>query len=346
MSKKIILYIFLAFLLLFALVMISSTLGVAKTPLSHCFRIMGSQIPGLKQYINTEMVLPSHQVILLQIRLPRIILAALIGLSLSVVGAVYQGLFNNPMADPYILGVSSGAAFGATLIIVTGIQLTFLKMSALTLAAFAGSVLTTYVVYMAARIKNTLPPITLILAGIAVKFFLDAIISFIMVLNQNLIEKIIMWMMGSVSTASWKQVMFLFCVACPIVLILFFFSQELNIILTGDEAARSLGVDTNRIKKRLIILSSLLIAAAVSVSGIIGFIGLVIPHAVKIILQKNDFRFIIPIAALFGSCFMIFSDTIARLIMAPAEIPVGIITAMFGSPYFLFLLYQYKKKAS
>lgn len=286
----------------------------------------------------------NHIDIVLNLRLPRIILAALIGMGLSMVGAAFQAIFKNPMADPYVLGVSSGAAVGATTAIVLGLNTVFLGIGIITISAFIGSLITTFVVYNIARIGNKIPTVTLLLSGVAVSFFLSSIISLLMVFNRDDLAKIIFWTMGSVSTATWQQVITLmpFITICFILMIAY--SKDLNIMLMGDETAKSLGVEVEKVKRLILILSSIVIAVCVSVSGVIGFVGLIIPHIVRMIFGSNH-KVLIPFSLIFGALFMIIADTFSRTLAAPAEIPIGAITSLIGAPYFIYLLMKLKKKA-
>jgi len=270
-------------------------------------------------------------------------LAGLVGVNLSLVGSVYQGIFKNPMADPYVLGVSSGSALGAAIAIVFGINTMFFGISGVAFSAFVLAIITTFSVYNIARVGNKASTVNLLLAGVAISFFLSSLISILMIFNRNEIDKIIFWTMGSLTAASWKQVIFLFYITIPLASLIMFFSRDINIILLGDDSAKNLGVDVEILKKIMLIVSSFLVASSVSVSGVIGFVGLIIPHSIKI-LTGSDNRVLIPFSALVGGCFMIISDTLARTLLSPIEIPVGVITSFFGAPYFIYLLYKNKKK--
>lgn len=320
----------------------SIAFGAADITLPEVIKISISKLPIIGARINLQGIESSHIAIILNIRLPRIILAGLVGMGLAVVGAVYQGIFKNPMADPFVLGISSGSSLGAALSIVFGFNLIG-GIGSTAITAFTFGLLTTYFVYNIARVGNRAAISNLLLAGMAVSFFTNAILSLIMVLNHNQVEKIIFWTMGSFAIASWKQVWLIAFVTIPLIIIIFLFSREINVITTGDNMALSLGVNVEKIKKLVFILASLIIATGVSVCGIIGFIGLIIPHGVKI-LSGSDYKKLIPYSAAVGAGFMILSDTLARTIIAPIELPVGAITAVFGTPYFIFLLYKNKRK--
>lgn len=330
-------------LILLILVIISSTLGIANITFFQTMKILASKLPFIGKYINTESISNTHALIILNIRLPRIVLAALIGAGLSIVGTVFQALFKNPMADPYVLGISSGSALGASIAITIGFQVTMLGVGGITLFAFIGAILTTIIVYNIAKVGTKLPTNTLLLAGVSMSFLLSSLISLIMIFNREQVDQIVFWTMGSLSSANWKQVFSLLPFIFISTILILSYSKDLNVILTGDETASSLGIEVERVKKILIIISSIIIAACVSVSGIIGFVGLIIPHMIRMLVGP-DHRVLLPFSALGGAIFMIISDTLARTLVPPAEIPVGAITSIFGAPYFIYLLIRNKKK--
>lgn len=329
---------------LFGLVIFSATMGVANISLMKALRIMLCKIPFAGRLIPTNDIEPAQMMIVLNLRLPRIILSVLVGAGLSTVGAALQGMFKNPMADPYVLGISSGASLGATIAIVTGLEYTFLGIGITTLFAFIGSLLTIICIYKVSRVGNSVPTTVLLLTGTAFSFMLSSVVSVIMIFNRSQVEKIVFWVMGSVSAASWSEI----AVVSPVIFLgivaINAFSRDLNIMLTGEETAKSLGVEVEKVKKYLILVCSILIAACVSVSGIIGFVGLIIPHTVRLIVGA-DHRGVLPFSVIGGAVFMVVCDTIARKAVPPSEIPVGAITSILGTPYFIYLLYKNKKKA-
>ena len=293
--------------------------------------------------IDMKGIKATSVIILLQLRLPRIILACLVGAALSVVGAAFQGIFKNPMADPFVLGVSSGAALGASITMVFLKEIEFLGLSVIAFNAFLGAITTTFLVYNIAKVGRKVPTATLLLAGISLNYLLSSIISLIMIFNRQEIERIIMWTMGSFSTGSWKEVFLLLIIVIPSIILITMFARDLNVMLLGEENARSLGVNVEGLKKYILIISTIMIAAVVSVSGIIGFVGLIIPHGVRMFTGPDN-RVVIPFSAITGAIFLIICDTLARSLVPPSEIPVGIITSIFGVPFFIYLLYKTKKK--
>ncbi|MBU3092919.1 iron chelate uptake ABC transporter family permease subunit [Clostridium sp. CM028] len=331
------------FLLLIVMI-VATNFGVADISLKQTALIIISKIPILNNSVSLDGINPTSAIILVKLRLPRIILSCLVGAALSVVGTSFQGIFKNPMADPFILGVSSGAALGATITMVFLNEINFLGMSMVAFNAFVGAIITTFLVYNIARVGTKVPVTTLLLSGVAINYLLSSIISLMMTFNRDNIEKIVMWTMGSFSTAGYHEVILLFIIVVPSILFIFTFSRDLNIMVLGEESARSLGVDVNGLKKYILLISTLMVAAVVSVSGIIGFVGLIVPHSIRMIFGPDN-RVVIPFSALGGAIFLIICDTLARAVVPPSEIPVGIITSIFGVPFFIYLLYRTKKKA-
>ncbi|MDF2531538.1 MAG: ABC-type Fe3+-siderophore transport system, permease component [Clostridia bacterium] len=278
-----------------------------------------------------------HSTILLQIRLPRVLLCLVIGAGLAAVGTVMQGIFKNPLVDSYTLGMSSGAALGAVISIVTGISFSIGAVSTTGVFAFIGAVSTLFLVYNLAKRKNAMSVNSLLLAGVAVSYFLSAIISFLMLLNQDNLQHIVFWTMGSLSLTSWSKVVISYIIIIPGILALLFYARELNILTMGDESAQYLGIDVEKLKRVLLVICCIIVGAVVSVSGTIGFLGLVAPHIIRLI-AGSDNKKVIPYSALLGAVLLIASDTVGRTIIQPVEIPVGVMTSIMGGPFFIFLL--------
>jgi iron complex transport system permease protein len=280
----------------------------------------------------------TSRTIILNLRLPRVVESAVVGMGLSVVGAFFQGLLRNPMADPYVLGISSGAAFGATIAIILG-----LGIFGLSFMAFITSLMTVFFVYTISKTGTRVSMTTMLLAGIAISAFMSAIISLMMLLNHDEFSRIVFWTMGGFSLINWNGVVF----STPVILIgsfvMYVFSRDVNAILTGEEVAEHLGVNTELVKKVILVTGSLVTATAVSVGGIIGFVGLVVPHISRLIVGPDN-RILVPFSAISGAIFLTFADLLARVILKPMEIPIGIITAAFGGPFFLYLLIKSKQK--
>jgi iron complex transport system permease protein len=282
--------------------------------------------------------------IVIHVRLARIALALAVGGSLALAGAVYQGVLLNPLADPFTLGVSTGAAFGASLAIIVGIGgISFLGVSALPVAAFAGALMALYLVYLLGRMDGRIHVTTLVLAGIIVSTFLSACISLIKSLNEDSVSTIVFWIMGSLSGKSWAHVLL---VLPYLVLgggVILWYMRELDLLSLGDIQAQHLGVNVQRMRFFLLLASSLVTAAAVAVSGVIGFVGLVVPHLVRLAIGPQHRR-LLPAVLLLGGLLVLISDTIARSLLATGEeLPVGVVTAILGGPFFCYLLLHRKK---
>lgn len=316
-------------------------IGITEIPFAEANRILFKSLFHIT--LGNAPVDPGQMAIIWNIRLPRIILCFIVGGALAVCGAAYQGIFKNPMADPFILGVSSGAALGAAIGIVLGFEATLLGLGGKTLLAFAGAILTIFLVYAISRVGRRVPISNLLLSGIAVSQTLSAFMSIIMIFNINDMQQIMFWTMGSFNGKGWAQVK----IVLPFIVIgtLFLLTtvRELDIMLLGEDTAMQLGVDTEKLKRRVLIASSVIVGAAVSVTGIIGFVGLVVPHVVRIISGPKH-RVLIPFSMVFGGAFLVFCDTLARSLLSQ-EMPVGVITAAFGGPFFIFLLRRQRKGA-
>ena len=278
---------------------------------------------------------PSEKTIIFSIRFPRIIFAGIVGASLSTAGVVFQALLRNPLADPYILGISGGSAVGAITGIIIGASIVPFGISGL---AFLGAILTVILVFGIAKTGRELQSNTLLLAGVIVNAFFAAVIMFLISTSRNAdLHNIMFWLMGDLSLATRGEIILtgLFLIAGFITI--YVYSRSLNLIVTGEETAMQLGVNVERTKKILFLAASLVTGVAVSVSGIIGFVGLIIPHIMRMLLG-SDHRLLLPASFLFGASFLAVADTIARTITAPSELPVGVITALCGAPYFIYLL--------
>jgi iron complex transport system permease protein len=279
--------------------------------------------------------LSTEKTILFSIRLPRIIFAGIVGASLSAAGVVFQGLLRNPLADPYILGISSGSAVGAIIAIIVGASVIPLGIPGL---AVTGALLTIILVYGIAKTKKELHSTTLLLAGVIVNAFFSAVIMFLIsVSSHKELRSSIFWLMGDLSLAEWNEIILTGIFLLAGLIFMYMYARHLNLIVSGEDTATQLGVNVERTKKILLLAASLVTGVAVSVSGTIGFVGLIIPHMMRMLLG-SDHRLLLPSSALFGGSFLVVADTLARTITAPAELPVGVITAMCGAPYFIYLL--------
>jgi iron complex transport system permease protein len=282
--------------------------------------------------------------LVLDLRLPRVLLAALVGMCLAGAGCLYQALFRNPLADPYILGVSAGAGLGATLALVAGTALGVGTYVAVPGAAFVGALLAISVVVGVSSRRGRVEMLSLLLAGVAVSYTLAAVTSFVMVVSRQTMQQVVFWMMGGLQGASWGYVAVVAVMLVVGLILPMLYSRELNVMLLGDERASQLGVDVERFKLLVLATASLLVAAAVSVSGLIGFVGLMTPHMARLVLGPEHRR-LLPASILAGGIVLVLADLTARVVLAPVEVPVGIVTALLGGPFFVWLLVRGERRA-
>lgn len=323
----------LSFLLAFSLVLAAGQ-GAAAIPWGKVVEIIWGALQGKNP------PLPGWEAaagIILKLRLPRVFLAALVGASLGVAGGILQALFRNPLADPYVTGVSSGASLGAAVALVFSLDFTLGGISTLPLLALLGALAALSLVYGLAQVGGSLPVVVLLLAGVVVGSCFSAAVSLLTYFAGERLHGVVFWLLGSLGGANWDQVFLIL----PYFSLGFFVSlygaREMNALLFGEETALHLGVEVERTKKILLVTASLLTAAAVAVSGLIGFVGLISPHVVRLLVGP-DHRFLIPGAAVFGATLLVLADTLARTLLAPTELPVGLITTLLGGPFFLYLL--------
>jgi iron complex transport system permease protein len=327
--------------LLAVVTLASAAVGPVAVPPATVAKTMLNALPGLAFSVPEP-----HRVIVSSIRLPRIALAAVVGLALASAGVVMQGFFRNPMADPSIIGVSSGAAVGAVGAIVAPavvaapvaavVPVALPPELAVQTAAFVGALVTAFGVYLLATEGGHTPVATLLLAGVAVQTFLGAVISFLLLQSGESLRRVVYWLMGSLANATWAEV-WVAALALPCVLVLGLFTRDLNVLLLGEEDAHGLGIEVERSKRLLLALAALTTAAAVAVAGVVGFVGLIVPHVMRLLVGP-DHRVLLPTSALAGAVFLVGADTVARTAMAGAELPVGVVTAALGAPFFLYLL--------
>lgn len=318
-------------LALACLVILATGMGyIAVTPL-EVLRILGAKILGWDELLNGMDPVFSH--VVWEVRLPRILTSAVVGAGLALAGVVFQGLLLNPLADPFTLGVSSGAAFGAALSLVLGWD--FLGAYTICLLAFLGAVATLFAVLWLSARDGQHSPTSLILSGVIVAAILSAGISFLKYLAEEQVSVIIFWLMGSFVGRSWLDAGFTASLALAGLIICLYHARDLNIMCLGDRAAGSLGVETRRVRLTLLIAASLVTAACVSVSGIIGFVGLLVPHLMRFLVGP-DHRILLPASALAGGGLLLCADTITRALL-PHEVPIGVLTALIGGPFFCYV---------
>jgi iron complex transport system permease protein len=313
--------------------------GTVRIPPATVLAILLDHLP----FVDTGEHDATFDAIVWQIRAPRVVLAGLVGATLAFCGAAYQGIFRNPLAEPYLLGVAAGASLGATLIIVSPLFVTAGMLSPLPPAAFLGAITAVGLAYFLARSGPIVPTTSLILAGVAVSSVCTAFVTYLMLEFNTRTLAILNWILGGFNTTTWTDV----AIALPYMIlagaIIFPYARILNVMQLDEEQARHLGVNVEPVKLIILALASLATAAAVAVSGLIGFVGLIVPHAVRLVAGP-DYRRLLPLSALYGATFLIVADMIARTIDPTYEVPIGVITAVIGAPFFLFLLRVHNRK--
>jgi len=289
-------------------------------------------VPGNHTWSEAEAI------IIFQIRLPRTFMALLVGSGLAVAGVAMQALFKNPLADPYVLGASSGAGFGAALIISLGV----VSAIFVPLAAFAGAIIASFTVYALSMIGPRSSVSLLLLSGIALSTFFSALISYLMFVAGSNLQELVFWLMGGFWASTWQYVEITFPVILVGTVILYAYARDLNLMLSGEESAQHLGVAVENLKRVLLVTVSFIVGVAVAFCGIIGFVGLIVPHVVRT-FTGPDHKALIPASALFGGILLIWADIIARSAIPGTEVPVGIITALLGAPFFMYLVRSKRK---
>ncbi len=330
---------YLSTLLFLALaILLSIAIGAVSIPPKDLWQVLASQLTGI-----LPDSLQTSAFILWKIRLPRTALVLLTGAALGGSGAAYQGIFRNPLADPYLIGVASGAGLGAVLAMSYRWPYTFWGLMAVPLAAFIGAMLTVLVVYMLARVGKTVPTTNLILAGVAFGSFAAALTSYLMLRSTGELRRAIAWLLGGSSQAGWGPTLTILPYLAIGLGILILGGHALNLLQFGDEQAQQLGLPVTRTKTILLLAASLATAAAVSFSGIIGFIGLIVPHIMRLWFGA-DYRRLLPLSIIGGAGMLLVADVLARVVLAPQELPVGIVTALVGAPFFLWVLRRVKNQ--
>jgi iron complex transport system permease protein len=299
-------------------------------------REVATHLPFLNVKSNLS---PSEAAIVWDLRLPRVVLALLVGGMLALCGGSYQGVFRNPLADPYLLGVAAGAGFGATLAIVAGLHSGAGGSSDLIpLAAFVGALSAVAITYaVGASGDRRRSSVSLLLAGVAITSLLTAMQTFVQQREQDTIREVYSWILGRLTTAGWHDVVLILPYATVSAAVLLAFRRTLDVLSVGDDEASTLGLHTTRVRAIVVVAASLGTAAAVSVSGLIGFVGIIVPHTIRL-LGGVSYRVILPLSLLLGGAFLVAADIIARTALAPAEVPIGVITAFFGAPFFVLVL--------
>jgi iron complex transport system permease protein len=316
-------------------VLVAAVLGAVDIPVTDVLGTIWSRVP----FIGGDTPVDERtEAIIWQIRMPRIVLGLCVGSMLSVAGAAYQGVFRNPLADPYLLGAGAGAGLGATLAIVYLPDVGWWIFDPLPLAAFVGAMAGVGLAYILGyTVRSGRTSVTLILAGVAVAAFLTAVQTFIQQRESDTLREVYGWILGSLNTAGWREVAFVapYVVVCAGTI--FVYRRLLDVLAVGDTEAATLGVEPQRLRLVIVVFATLGTAAVVAVSGLIGFVGIIIPHTVRL-LTTSSYRAIVPLSFILGGGFLVFADIIARTVQAPAEIPIGVVTALIGAPFFAVVL--------
>jgi iron complex transport system permease protein len=328
-------------LLLAVAAILSVAVGSVFIPPGTALRILASQLPGVAIAPDWPEAFIS---ILFRIRLPHTILITLTGAALAGSGAAYQGLFRNPLADPYLIGVASGAGLGAVFGLAIHWPRELLGLYAVPAAAFLGATITVGLVYSLARVGRTVPITTLLLAGVAISSFATSLTSFLMLRSNEELRRALSWLLGGAIMGGWNPVVAVLPYIALGLVILSLSGHQLNVLQFGEEQAQQLGLRVERTKLFLILAASLTTAAAVAFSGVIGFLGLIVPHLVRIVWGP-DYRRLIPLSILGGGSALLLADLLARIVLAPQSLPVGIVTALAGAPFFLWILRRAKNQA-
>jgi iron complex transport system permease protein len=324
-----------------AIALLSVAIGSVFIPPGVTLKILLAQLPLL--HITPDWPATFEQ-ILLQIRLPRVVLVALTGAALACSGTAYQGLFRNPLADPYLIGVASGAGLGAIAVIALRAAHPLIGAPLAPAGAFAGALLTVALVYAIGRVGRTTPITTLLLAGVAVGTLATSIATFLLLRLSQQSTRVLAFLLGGYAGAGWESVL----AVAPFTLLgcalLHLYARPLNLLLFDDQQARQLGVDVERVTLVIVIAATLTTAAAVAFSGLIGFVGLIVPHIGRLLVGA-DHRRLLPLATLGGAGFLLLADLLARTVIAPEELPLGVVTALVGAPFFLWLLRRARRAA-
>ena len=329
-------------LALFLTLIVSLNIGYASISFSQILAILGKQIPFLSGTINSASISPSSQAIIILIRLPRVLAAALVGAGLAAAGVIYQGIFRNPMADSYLLGASAGASVGYSIaVLYVSSALTIVGLGIAQTFAFIFALLTVFLVLFISRVGHRIPITTLLLSGVVVNIFLLAMETLMELHSGQALTGIIAWLAGGFSDIVWLQVWAVMPFVIIGIAITFFFTRDLNMLSMGDETAQHLGVNTEKVRQLLLVIASLMTAAAVAISGVIGFVGLIIPHMTRLAIGP-DHRILLPASAVVGAMFLVICDAVARVATGASELPVGVITALVGTPFFIYLLRRRK----
>jgi iron complex transport system permease protein len=302
-------------------------IGPAGLPASAALLTLFDWLPG----VSAPDISSAHHSILFSWRLPRVALGALVGACLAMSGAAYQGVFRNPLADPYLLGAAAGAGLGATVAIVSGLR------GLIAISAFIGALAAVALAYGLGRAAGGRSGAAIILAGVAVAAFLTAAQTYLQQRNTDTLREVYVWILGRLSTNGWNDVLTLLPYAVVSGVVIYALRRNLDVLAVGDEEAGTLGLPVARIRLLLVVAATLATSAAVAVSGLIGFVGIIVPHLVRLV-AGSSYRVVVPLSMVFGAAFLVLTDLGARTVLSPAELPIGVVTAFLGAPFFLLVL--------
>ncbi|MFC4596655.1 FecCD family ABC transporter permease [Cohnella hongkongensis] len=346
MRGKLTVYMGGALALLLVSILASLSLGGANVPIGKVWSVLVQQIPYVGDWLNlrpiAEGTADPDATIILKVRLSRVVLAVLVGAALALAGAGFQGVLRNPLADPYTLGVATGSSVGAAFLILFGLQL-WIGLWTIPAVSFLTGIGTLLIVLRLAYHQGKMELETLILSGVVVQAFFGALVSFMVSLSNNVVNEILFWIMGSLSMRGWSHSLLVLPYVALGAVVLVSLSREMNLFALGERQAAHLGVNVQRTKMIVLVVATLITAAAVSVSGVIGFVGLVVPHLVRLVVGPDN-RIVVPLSAVIGGVYVLWSDTIARMALNPKEIPLGVVTAFIGAPFFAYLLWKRKTR--
>ncbi|UQZ85986.1 Hemin transport system permease protein HmuU [Paenibacillus konkukensis] len=331
-------------LLLFLSVTISLSIGTVHVPLRDVWGILAHHLPVIGGSVQADWQ-PAAEQIIWKVRLPRVLLGMLVGAALGIAGAAFQGVLRNPLADPYTLGVSSGASVGAAFLILFGLQFALFGAWTVPVVAFVTGTLSLVTVIILARTDGKLRTETLVLAGVVMQAFLGAFVSLMVAMSKQVINEIVFWLMGSLAMRNWSYSLILLPYLTAGALVLLGFGRAMNLFALGERQASYLGVHVERTKLIALAAATLITAAAVSVSGVVAFVGLIVPHLLRLLVGP-DYRLLLPLSLIGGAFYVLWADTLARTLLSPTEIPLGVVTAFMGAPFFAYLLKRGKRMSN
>ncbi len=319
--------------------LLAVVIGSVSIPPGAVLALLGERLAGLAPAATYP---DTYRTILFEIRLPRVVFTAVTGAALASAGTAYQGLFRNPLADPYLVGVASGAGLGATLALVSEWPGRWLGLSAVPIGAFCGALLTVGLVILSAQVGHRVPISTMLLAGVAVGAFASAVTTFLMLRTPEGLRRAFNWLLGGYTGAGWAPVGIILPYVLVGLVVLQLNARALNVFQLDEEQARQLGIHVERVKLIVVLAATLMTSAVVAFGGLIGFVGLVVPHALRLLVGP-DYRRLIPLSTIGGAAFLILADLLARTVLAPQELPVGVVTALAGAPFFVLLLRRLRR---